>query len=78
MESEDLEVDDVTADSATITEAVLAGEREDEFADAIALNGAFRMYARQDVDSLEAGLEQARDVIADGSAEAVLEELRAF
>ncbi|QRV16546.1 anthranilate phosphoribosyltransferase [Haloterrigena salifodinae] len=78
MENEDLEVDDVTADSATITEAVLAGERDDHFVDAIALNGAFRMYAREDVDSLEDGLEQARDVIADGSAEAVLEDLRAF
>jgi anthranilate phosphoribosyltransferase len=78
MESEDLAVDDVAADSATITEAVLAGEREDQFADAIALNGAFRMYARQDVDSLEDGLERARDVIADGSAQAVLEELREF
>ncbi|ADB59411.1 Anthranilate phosphoribosyltransferase [Haloterrigena turkmenica DSM 5511] len=78
MENEDLEVDDVTADSASITEAVLAGERDDHFADAIALNGAFRMYAREDVDTLEAGLEQARDVIADGSAEAVLEDLRAF
>ncbi len=78
MESEDLAVDDVAADSATITEAVLAGEREDHFADAIALNGAFRMYARQDVDSLEVGLERARNVIADGSARAVLEELREF
>ena len=78
MESEDLEVDDVAADSATITEEVLAGEREDHFADAIALNGAFRMYAREDVDDLEAGLERAREVIADGSAAAVLEELRAF
>jgi len=78
MENEDLEVDDVTADSATITEEVLAGERDDHFADAIALNGAFRMYARQDVDSLEDGLEQARDVISDGSAQVVLEDLRAF
>ncbi|WP_339104919.1 anthranilate phosphoribosyltransferase [Haloterrigena salinisoli] len=78
MENEDLEVDDVTADSATITEDVLAGERDGHFADAIALNGAFRMYAREDVDSLETGLETARDVIADGSAEAVLEDLRAF
>ncbi|WP_226005141.1 anthranilate phosphoribosyltransferase [Natrinema salinisoli] len=78
MENEDLEVNDVTADSASITEAVLAGEREDHFADAIALNGAFRMYARQDVDSLAEGLDQARDVIADGSAQAVLEELQAF
>ncbi|WP_436347239.1 anthranilate phosphoribosyltransferase [Natronorubrum sp. FCH18a] len=78
MEAEDLAVDDVTADSASITEAVLTGERDDDFADAIALNGAFRMYARQDVDSLEEGLEQGRKVIADGSAEAVLEDLRAF
>ncbi|WP_440766201.1 anthranilate phosphoribosyltransferase [Natronorubrum sp. DTA7] len=78
MEAEDLAVDDVTADSASITEEVLAGERDDHFADAIALNGAFRMYARQDVESLEEGLEEARDVIADGSAEAVLEDLRSF
>ncbi|WP_137291325.1 anthranilate phosphoribosyltransferase [Natronorubrum halophilum] len=78
MESEDLAVDDVTADSASITADVLSGERDDHFADAIALNGAFRMYARQDVDSLEDGLEQARAVIADGSAEAVLEDLRSF
>ncbi|MFC4436506.1 MULTISPECIES: anthranilate phosphoribosyltransferase [Natrialbaceae] len=78
MESEDLEVEDVTTDSATITEEVLAGERDDHFADAIALNGAFRMYARQDVDSLEDGLERARAVIDDGSAESVLEELRDF
>ncbi|THE65680.1 anthranilate phosphoribosyltransferase [Salinadaptatus halalkaliphilus] len=78
IEREDLAVDDVAADSASITEAVLAGEREDRFADAIALNGALRIYARNDVDTLEDGLEVAREVIADGSAEAVLEELRAF
>ncbi|WP_254767065.1 anthranilate phosphoribosyltransferase [Salinilacihabitans rarus] len=78
FESEDLAVDDVAGDSARITEAVLAGEREDRFADAVALNAAFRIYARGDVDDLETGLERARDVIADGSAEAVLDELRAF
>lgn len=78
MESDDLAVDDVTADSATITEDVLAGTREDHFADAIALNGAFRMYARQDVDSLDEGLERARAVISDGSAQAVLEQLQSF
>ncbi|WP_323170949.1 anthranilate phosphoribosyltransferase [Natrialba sp. PRR66] len=78
MEAEDLAVDDVAGDSAAITDAVLAGDRNDEFADAIALNGAVRMYARRDVDSLDAGLERAREVIGDGSAEAVLEELRAF
>ncbi len=78
MESDDLAVNDVTVESASITEAVLAGERDDAFADAIALNGAFRMYARQDVDTLEEGLALAREVITDGRAEAVLEELQAF
>ena len=78
MEGEDLAVDDVDTDSAAITETVLAGEREDHFADAVALNGAFRMYARDDVADLNAGLERAREVIADGSALGVLEELRAF
>jgi anthranilate phosphoribosyltransferase len=75
---EDLEVDDVATDSAAITEAVLAGDREDRFADAIALNGAFRIYAREDCDSLDEGLTMAREAIADGSAEAVLDELRDF
>jgi anthranilate phosphoribosyltransferase len=77
FESDDLAVDDVAADSAQITEEVLAGERADHFADAIALNGAFRIYAREDCDSLDEGLSMAREVIGDGSAEAVLEELRA-
>ena len=76
--SEDLGVEDVASDSARITEAVLAGEREGTFADAIALNGAFRIYARADCESLDDGLAMARDAIADGSAEAVLDELRAF
>ena len=80
FETEDLEVDpdDVAGDSATITREVLAGERDDQFADAVALNAAFRIYAREDVDDLETGLEKAREVIADGSAEAVLEELQSF
>ncbi|WP_256296464.1 anthranilate phosphoribosyltransferase [Haloarchaeobius salinus] len=78
FESEDLAVDDVAADSATITEAVLAGERDDQFADAIALNAAFRMYARDDVDSLDDGLELARETIGSGDAAAVLEDLREF
>ena len=76
--SEDLGVENVASDSARITEAVLAGEREGTFADAIALNGAFRIYAREDADSLDDGLAMARDAIDDGSAEAVLDELRAF
>jgi anthranilate phosphoribosyltransferase len=80
LETEDLEVDpdDVAGDSAQITREVLAGDREDRFADAIALNAALRIYAREDVDSIEAGLDAAREAIADGSAEAVLEDLQAF
>ncbi|MFC7167519.1 anthranilate phosphoribosyltransferase [Halospeciosus flavus] len=75
---ESLEVADVAADSATITEEVLAGEREDDFADAIALNGAFRLYAREDVDDLDEGLAAVRDAIDSGAAEEVLHDLRAF
>ncbi|MFD1647262.1 anthranilate phosphoribosyltransferase [Haloarchaeobius litoreus] len=78
FEEADLGVDDVAADSAAITEAVLSGVRDDQFADAIALNAAFRMYARDDVDSLDEGLELARETIASGDAAAVLEDLRAF
>ena len=78
FEAEDLAVDDVAGDSASITESVLAGERDDRFADAIALNAAFRIYARRDVETIEEGLEAAREAIDDGSAAAVLEELRAF
>jgi anthranilate phosphoribosyltransferase len=78
FEEDDLGVDDVAGDSAAITEAVVTGEREDHFADAVALNAAFRIFAGGDADSLEAGLEAARDAIADGSAAAVLEDLRNF
>ncbi|WP_136717274.1 anthranilate phosphoribosyltransferase [Halorientalis salina] len=78
FEGEDLEVDDIAADSATITEAVLAGERDDQFADAVAVNAALRMYAREDIDSLDEGLETARETIESGDAEAVLDELRGF
>ena len=78
FESEDLEVDDVEADSARLTREVLSGDREDRFADAIALNAALRIYAREDVGSIEEGLDLARDTIQSGDAEAVLEELRAF
>jgi len=78
FESEDLHVANVAVDSAAITDAVLAGERDDQFADAIALNAALRIYAREDVDSLSAGLTAAREAIADGSAAAVLDDLREF
>jgi anthranilate phosphoribosyltransferase len=75
---EALAVDDVAADSAAITQDVLAGEREDAFADAVALNAALRRYADEAVDSLEAGLAEARDVLAGGAAADRLEALRQF
>jgi len=78
FDREALAVEDVAADSATITEEVLAGEREDAFADAIALNAAVRIYAREDTDSIREGLEMARDALADGSAAERLGALRAF
>ncbi|MFB6193960.1 MAG: anthranilate phosphoribosyltransferase [Halobaculum sp.] len=78
FEESDLEVADVAADSARITREVVAGDREDAFADAVALNAAFRIFARDDADSLEAGLDAARAAVADGSAAAVLDELRDF
>ena len=78
FEREQLEVENVAADSATITEEVLAGEREDHFADAIALNAAVRIYARDDADSLGDALGRARDVLAEGSGIDRLEQLRSF
>ena len=78
FESEDLHVDAVAGGSAAITEAVLAGERDDQFADAIALNAALRIYAREDVETLEAGFAAAREAIDNGGAAAVLDDLRAF
>ncbi|MBP1922594.1 anthranilate phosphoribosyltransferase [Halorubrum alkaliphilum] len=78
LEEEDLAVDDVAVESAAITEDVLAGERDGAFADAVAVNAALRIYAREDVDSIEAGLEAAREAIDDGSAHEVLESLREF
>ena len=78
FESEDLGVDDVADESAAITEAVVRGERGDQFADAVALNAALRMYAREDVDTLDEGLERARTTIENGDAAATLEALQAF
>ncbi|WP_246983725.1 anthranilate phosphoribosyltransferase [Halorientalis marina] len=78
FESEDLAVDDIATDSASITEAVLAGERDDQFADAVALNAALRMYAREDVDTLDEGLELARETVASGDAAATLDALQSF
>jgi len=78
FESEDLGVEDVAGESAAITEAVLAGERDDQFADAVALNAALRIYAREDADSLDEGLEMARDAIESGDAADRLDALRSF
>jgi anthranilate phosphoribosyltransferase len=80
FETDDLGVDpdDVAGASADITRGVISGERDDDFADAVALNAAFRIYARDDVDSLEAGLDRARAVLDSGDAVAVLESLQAF
>jgi len=78
LEEADLAVDDVAVESAEITEDVLTGERDGPFADAVAVNAALRIYARGDVDSIEAGLDAAREVIDDGSAHDVLEALREF
>jgi anthranilate phosphoribosyltransferase len=66
VDREALSVDDVAADSAAITEAVLAGERDDHFADAVALNAAVRIYAGGDADDLADGLVQARDALRTG------------
>jgi anthranilate phosphoribosyltransferase len=78
FEREQLEVEDVAADSATITREVLDGDREDAFADAIALNAAVRIYAGGDADGLDAGLGLAREAIADGTAADRLDALQAF
>ena len=78
FEREDLAVADVAADSARLTEAVLAGERDDHFADAVALNAAVRIYARGDAETIEDGVALARDAIADGTAQDRLARLRAF
>jgi len=78
LEEDDLAVDDVAAESAAVTEAVVTGERDGAFADAVALNAALRIYAREDVDSIEAGLTAAREAIESGAAHDVLASLREF
>jgi len=78
FEGEDLHVDDVAVDSAAITEAVLEGERDDRFADAVAVNAALRIYAGGDADDVRSGLEQARQALESGAAAEKLEALRSF
>lgn len=76
FEREDLRVEDVPCDSARITEEVLAGERDGVFADAVALNAAFRVYARGDAETLDSALDDARQVLRDGKAEETLDAVR--
>ncbi len=78
FEREELAVEDVAADSATITEEVLTGKREDHFADAVVLNAAVRIYAGGETDTIEDALGLARSAIAEGGTQDRLAELREF
>ncbi|MDR9430278.1 MAG: anthranilate phosphoribosyltransferase [Natronomonas sp.] len=78
FESDDLGVDDVAADSAAITEEVLAGDRGDQFTDAVAVNAALRIYAAEDVVDIAEGLDVANETIESGEPADRLDELRAF
>ncbi len=73
-----LAVDDVAEESARLTEAVLAGNRDGPVADAIAANAAVRIYADGDVETVAEGLERARDALASGEPAERLERLQAF
>jgi anthranilate phosphoribosyltransferase len=78
FERDDLAVADVAGDSATITEEVLTGKRDDHFADAVVLNAAVRLYAGGEVDNIDDGLGHARSAIAEGGAQDRLARLREF
>ncbi|MES3517038.1 MAG: anthranilate phosphoribosyltransferase [Natronomonas sp.] len=78
FDGDDLAVDDVAADSAEITESVLEGDRSDQFADAVVLNAAVRLFAGGAVEDIESGIEQARDAIDSGDAADRLDALRSF
>lgn len=78
FDAEALAVDEVAEDSAAITRAVLADERDDAFAEATILNAALRLYADEAVADIEAGMKVARDAITDGSAAALLADLKEY
>jgi anthranilate phosphoribosyltransferase len=78
VESEDLHVDDIAADSAEITMDVLSGERRDQFRDAILVNAALRMYAADDVATIADGIDAAEEVVENGRAESVLADICSF
>lgn len=76
FDRETLGVDDVRGDSARITREVLSGEREGPYAKAVALNAALRVYARDDAETLDEALYDVREVLRDGKAAEVLDEVR--
>jgi anthranilate phosphoribosyltransferase len=78
FESDDLGVESVAADSATITEEILAGERADNFADAVAVNAALRIYAGGNAEDIDEGLEIARETIDSGAPADKLDALQSF
>ncbi len=78
VEREALEVDDLAADSARITEAVLDGDRTDQFADAVVVNAGLRIYARKDADTLGDAVALATETLESGAAGERLAALRAF
>ncbi len=73
---EDLETEDVSADSARLTREVLRGEASDTVHDAVTLNAALRLYARGDADSLEDAVDTADDSLRSGAALDRLQRLR--
>ncbi|MFO7927862.1 MAG: anthranilate phosphoribosyltransferase [Halobacteriota archaeon] len=78
LESDDLGVDDVAVDSAAITEEILRGDRRDQFADAVAVNAALRIYAGGGVSDISEGLDVAREAIESAEPADRLDALRAF
>ena len=57
---------------------ILAGDRTGTFADAVVLNAALRMYAREDAADLESCVGRARTAIDAGTAAERLAALRDF
>ena len=78
LEEADLAVDDLAADSAAITEAVLAGERTGPAAEAVAINAAVRLYAGGAAETIADGLEVALDTLAGGQPAERLAAIRSF
>jgi anthranilate phosphoribosyltransferase len=71
-----LAVGDVAVDPATVTEAVLSGDRDDHPADAVVLDAAVRTYAGGVVAPTADGIGRARSAIAEGGAQDRMAALR--